>query len=371
MNRMSYLLQREKNSFDFVRFTAALMVILSHSFNRDPLATLSDGRYFLGGSAVMIFFITSGFLIIASMDRSQDWVAYAKARFLRIYPALFVVVLLTIFVLGPLMTSLTVADYFKQPETYGYFRVLLLYKTDYLLPGVFTTNYHFAGLVNGPLWTLFYEVLFYMMIAVLWAVRLLRKQVVLALFVLLVISRSVMVDIYPALGIHNGLLDMFHNFYSSYNIAQGTELLMYFMAGMVFYLYRDRISLRRRYFLLSIPFLLIALALQMQLFKPWCALWGAYDLFYLASSQRSPFKRFGAHGDFSYGMYIYAFPIQQSLVHFFGTSLLTGIEFIVATGITLLFAMVSWNLIEKPALKLKNAKISFFGKPAVVEVRDT
>ncbi|MEO8396984.1 MAG: acyltransferase [Chloroflexota bacterium] len=367
VNRGGYLLERDRNSFDFVRFAAALTIIFGHSFPQDPLVTLSNGQYNLGRCAVAIFFMTSGFLITMSIERSQNWVVYVKARFLRIYPALIVVVLLSIFVLGPLMTTLTLGAYFSSPTTYGYARVLLLYKTEYPLPGVFGSNARFPRLINGSLWTLFYEAVLYAFVLGLWAVRLLRKRLVLVGFIILLFFRLIMIDMYPYFVIRSRLFHSLYVISNSVNISTGTELLLYFMAGMLFYLYRDKISLRRRYFLLSIPFLLIVLVLQVGLFKPWCAVWGAYDLFYLVSSQRSPFKRFGKHGDFSYGIYIYAFPIQQSLVHLFGDTLPQMVNFALTTVITLPFAILSWHFVEKPALKLKNMTLSFFDKPAVRE----
>src|SRR4051812_942949 len=182
MNRFDHLVERDKNSFDFVRFSAAILVIFSHTFYLDPISQSTAGEVVMGRTAVIIFFITSGFLVTMSIDRSQSWAAFVKARFLRIYPALIVVVVLTVFVLGPLMTTLSLGSYFSSPDTYGYFRVLLLRQVTYPLPGVFGSSPRFGNEVNSSLWTLLYEVLAYALVLGLWAIGLLKRRVVLLLF---------------------------------------------------------------------------------------------------------------------------------------------------------------------------------------------
>src|ERR1700743_1799638 len=94
-------LNGKENNFDFIRFYAALAVIFCHSFAlttqiKDPLQRFSNSRSSFGGSSVEIFFIISGILITQSFERSKDLTSYFRARILRIYPALIVVVLLTV-----------------------------------------------------------------------------------------------------------------------------------------------------------------------------------------------------------------------------------------------------------------------------------
>src|SRR4051812_15966764 len=103
MSKLDLLLKRDCNSLDFFRFLAALLVIFSHSYplsmgtqyeqKYEPLIVVSNHQMTLGTFAVAIFFIISGFLISASLDRSRSWISYIIARFMRIVPGLVVVVL--------------------------------------------------------------------------------------------------------------------------------------------------------------------------------------------------------------------------------------------------------------------------------------
>ena len=139
------------NHFDIMRLTAALLVVFSHSFNLshgkvlgkqyEPLMQLSKGQITLGGLAVLVFFVISGFLITASFDKDKNVLSFCQKRFLRIYPGLIVVVLLTALVLGPLMTELPLWEYFKKPETYNYLvnNIGFIRYQDFL-PGVFEHN---------------------------------------------------------------------------------------------------------------------------------------------------------------------------------------------------------------------------------------
>ncbi|MEP7294246.1 MAG: acyltransferase, partial [Chloroflexota bacterium] len=307
-----------------------------------------------GGLGVATFFVISGFLVTASMDRSRNWFAYVRARLLRVYPALIVMVLLTVFVLGPLVTTSARNDYFSQPQTYEYFRVLLLYNNgSYSLPGVFETNIY-PNTINGSLWTLYWEMLCYGLILVLWLAHLFRKQVILALGLAMIFVRFAVLDVYPVFLFHKASLDSIYAFFN-YNYARIlTQMLSYFMAGTVFYVYRDKIPMRRRYVGLALILMVISIIAGTGLFTFWFPTFGAYLLFYAASSQRSPFRRFSKHGDFSYGMYIYAFPVQQSLSYIFGGAMAQMLNFALATPITLILAIFSWHIIEKPALRLKH-----------------
>jgi len=165
------------NHFDVIRLIASILVVFSHSFNLshgkvlgkqyEPLMQLSRGKITLGGIAVLVFFVISGFLITASFDKDKNLLSFFRKRCLRIYPGLIVVVILTAFVLGPLMTELPLWDYFKNPETYSYLlnNIGFIRYQDFL-PGVFQYNI-VPNYINGSLWTLKYELLCYISTALL------------------------------------------------------------------------------------------------------------------------------------------------------------------------------------------------------------
>jgi peptidoglycan/LPS O-acetylase OafA/YrhL len=366
MKRLNYLLQRDYNSLDFIRFLAAIGVIFAHSFVYalgpahqfdDPLYKLTNGIYTSGQLAVVIFFVTSGFLVTASLDRSRSALTYVKARVLRIYPGLIGVVLVSIFIVGPLFTTLSLSDYFSHPDTLGYLRVLTLYNpTLYTLPGVFETN-ALPSMINGSLWTLFFEALCYGLVLLLWCLHLWRKWVVLGLWAVLTLIFFFSQDVLP-------LMDPASPTVQSLSASIGFPtmtwtilwLMVPFCAGMVFYFFREHLPMKGWIVLLGLPLLWLTLFRlnSRGLATLWFPTFGAYTLFYLATLQISPFKRFGRFGDFSYGMYIYAPLVHQSVTYLFGGSMRPHLNFILTTGITLIPAVLSWYLIEKPALGLKN-----------------
>lgn len=361
--RLNYLLQRNKNSLDFVRFVAAILVIYSHLYIfpgtqgwvYDPISWLTRRKEDSGSLAVNVFFIISGFLIAASIDYSQNWVQFIKARLLRIYPALIVLVLLSVFVFGPVLTSFPVVTYFQQPATYNYFKVLTLVDAgNYVLPGVFMNNPRIN--FNGPLWSLAFEVLCYFTVLILWILRLFKKRIVLILFLCLICFNFLIQRSFFEAHQDNALITTASYFLNSDTLRNIFLLHTLFLSGTVLYLYRNQIKMKGRYLFLAVPLFLITILLENKLFFSgvWLPTFGTYYLFYFSTWQRSPFKHFGAHGDFSYGLYIYGYLIQQSVIHFWGNTFSPWVNFALSVVISLLFAFFSWHVIEKRALKLKS-----------------
>lgn len=169
---ISNQLKSKNNNFNLLRLIAAFAVLISHSY---PLAT-GDGNaetlkkligITLGHISVDIFFITSGFLITASLLRSKSITDYILARLLRIYPALIASTILTAFILGPLVTSIKLPDYFSYATfTYIIKNSLLIFGVQFELPGVFI-NVPWKNAVNGSLWTLPYELKMYFYLLVI------------------------------------------------------------------------------------------------------------------------------------------------------------------------------------------------------------
>nr|WP_263324823.1 acyltransferase [Neobacillus sp. Marseille-Q6967] len=323
-----------KNNLDIIRFIAATLVLYSHAFPlslgnnmSEPFGHITKGDMTFGELAVSIFFVISGFLITQSFDRSKDLIYYAKARILRIFPGLIFCVLLSVFLLGPIFTDLSLAEYLKNRETYDYFKTITLYWLQFDLPGVFQSNI-WPGAVNGSLWTLWFEFFFYIVVAVLGVTRLLDKRIVLVGFILSTIL------FYLGKG----------GFY--------TDLFRYFSAGMVFYLFRKQIRLNGWLALLS--FAALILTIRTGYFNYSLSIFGTYLIFYIAFETRLKLHNFGKYGDFSYGIYIYAFPIQQVMTYIFNNQLSPTQNFLLSFPVTLMFAIFSWYFIEKRALKYKN-----------------
>ena len=167
---LTQLASGRDNNFNLIRFIAASLVLISHSYPlamgkgfpeplSEPLATS------WGSIAVDVFFVASGFFIAASFSLKSSFKSFVMARILRIYPALIVVTILTVFVLGPIFSNLTVFDYFTSSQTYQYLikNMTLITGIEYNLPGVFSEN-PYEHAVNGSLWTLPYEIKMYFLL---------------------------------------------------------------------------------------------------------------------------------------------------------------------------------------------------------------
>jgi len=348
-----------RNNFDALRLAAALMVLFSHSYvlsGREALEPLSrhTGLDGFGGLGVSIFFVISGFLVTASYDRSGNTPAYFAARLLRIIPALAVAVALTALVLGPLVTTLPLAAYFGDPAVWLYVaRNVLLYPVTYLLPGVFADN-PFPAAVNGSLWTLRLEFTCYLLVPLLAWRRLLRPGPLAALAVLLAGAYLALTWLGPDRAPAMALLAARFGFL--------------FVAGAALYYRRESGWLRRGAvaaaavaFLAAAAFQPVAMLITPLLLPILVIAFALTPLPGLSSLSR--------YGDFSYGIYIYAFPVQQAWMFALGPDRLGPWAF---TGLTLLcvlpLAAASWMLVEKPALDLKalvRRRLARFDRPSL------
>jgi len=335
------------NNFDFLRFFLASLVIFSHSFavlyngtwqGYDPLLHLTRGQVAFGGGAVDGFFLISGFLITKSWERSKGAGDFARKRIFRILPALVAVLLVTAFVFGPLATTLPLNEYLGSALTYKYLAFMgtrNLHLTD-RLPGVFVHN-PLAYRVNGSLWTIRCEALCYVLVAVLGLLRCYRLPA-------LVLTASV-----AAVGV---TIVQGNHVNTGNNLEGPFHVLIYFLWGMTFYLYRDKICHSPLLAVSALAGLVVSDLIGILPFT--LPLLGGYALFYAAFSARLKLHKFARYGDFSYGIYLYAFPVQQLLVaHFqsvWNAETLALATFVIAG----LCAVLSWHVVEKPWLKRKS-----------------
>jgi peptidoglycan/LPS O-acetylase OafA/YrhL len=343
MKKLSGYTNGRDNNFNLIRMIAALSVLITHSF----ALSLGSGEFepfrqslgmTIGNIAVDIFFITSGFLVTASLLNKQNIAEFILARVLRIFPALLIMLVLTVFVLGPAFTSMQLSEYFSSKTTYKYLIKCssLFFGVSYELPGVFEENIYKSA-VNGSLWSLTFEVRMYAILAVSW-------------FTLRTISvrfKSFIV----AFAIASGAYTVIDHFYSLTD-SNFPNLAFMFFSGASFHVLKDRITLSHGVTLWMFIALIIA-AHDKNLFYVTYIASIAYILFYLTYMPAGFIRKYNSVGDYSYGIYIYAFPVQQSI-----SALVPGVSvlnMIFTSGvITLLLSIASWHLVEKRSLKLKS-----------------
>jgi len=345
--RLSTYTHNRDNNFNLIRFIAASLVLYSHSYplalgtgHADPLFHAIGITW--GTVAVDVFFITSGFLIAGSFFARANLTAFIWARILRIYPALIVALLFCVLVVGLAFTTLTAYEYLANPKTHRFLlkNATLLSAIRYQLPGVFA-DLPYPTAVNGSLWTLPYEIRMYAWLAVIGSVMRFAH----ARLGWHVVKPSFLAVALAALAL--SLVNHFHPFASTHFI----RLFCMFFLGVACYVHRGHIYLSSRLFLALGAMLLLSAADQGAFFVVY-SLTLPYLVFYLAYVPAGRIRRFNQGGDYSYGIYIYAFPVQQSVAHLIpGVSVGTMVP--TAFAVTFALAFLSWHLIEKRCLERK------------------
>lgn len=344
-NRFLNSIMIKNNNFDFLRFLFSLLVVVSHSYplsgnteSTQWIYKITNGQFALAQIGLSGFFIISGYFIFQSLERSKDLLDYFQKRFLRLFPALAVVLMLSV-ILAPFVYKGEIS-FFKNTSVYTYLPFnLSLYGFQSNIKGVFDTNAYHS--INGSLWTIRYEFSLYLALALLFFFRAQKQLISIILFV----SFTVFTLLYIF------FLNRFGG--SSLFGLQGIHILnlgTFFIGGSLLASLKFE-KIKYKGIVLAIVVLILVLSLY----------FNYYDLVkhlifpivvILVGFIPLPFIRtFGRFGDMSYGIYIYSFPIQQTLMYFFKLKTYELIIFSVLCSIV--FGYLSWHLIEKRALKYK------------------
>jgi peptidoglycan/LPS O-acetylase OafA/YrhL len=347
------------NNFGALRLALASLVLYSHCYplslgmrhGGDPLAAVTSGRWTLGTVAVDAFLAVSGFLVAHSWESSRTAAAFLMKRVRRVYPGFVILMLVQAFVVAPLVAAV------YRPYTASQVGKIGLEIVDLVSYG-----FPFAGLLNPPLldpfatnplphemngslWTIRYEFVCYLMLAGLGIMGVIRRRGWIAVIACSSIVMSVLVAtgtvhlpwsrlLTAAVGIQERLF----------------RFMSFFFSGATFYLYRER---------LRFPVVAIATASCLTIaslfwrsagdvFLPTT---GVYLLIVLAVQQRVRLASLVSRADISYGFYLYAFPVQQTIVRISGNKISPLALFAIAAPLTAAVATASWFLVERPFLK--------------------
>lgn len=344
---MPQLSDPRDNNFNILRLVAASSVIFSHAthiVSNDIDLLKSTIGYSVGWVAVSAFFSISGMLIYLSVVRSQSVWNYVAARCLRIFPGLWFMLVVTTALLGVFFSTLPALQFFTDPETAGYIAGnAYLYAPKYSLPGVFETNPLSA--INGSLWTLRFEFTCYILTLVCFLVGAYRSE---QRFLLLCGVFALGYFGFLAFGFATNTLDSI--LYDGSDFAKMHRLCFAFFLGILMGRYIE--TFRPRGWMVLGSIVPCLLTFGTPFFATFLIIAIAMTLFWFAFLQHPWLVPFRSMPDYSYGIYIYAFPIQQALAYLMpGSDWLTNS--LLSLLITLPFAAFSWHVIEKPALSLK------------------
>jgi len=349
-----YAAHGRDNNFNLMRMVAALMVLFSHSF---ALATGSGRNEPLRGLigmtpgtiAVDIFFITSGYLVTRSIVSRKNFIEFLINRMLRIYPGLIVSIAATTVVLGLFFQPNDFLNFITSSPVKHFVETncVSLLGTEFSIPGVFE-DAPYKGTINGSLWTLPNELRMYASLALIWIVSVIwqNKRLHLftasCLFVLIVVSACY----YLKFGFE----------FKEFDILR---LAILFYSESVFCVFSEKIDINRVTAIIFLVLIASSFFLGKHAFFATYMLLIPYIVMYLAYVPAGIIRNYNALGDYSYGVYIYAFPVQQA-VSIIMKPIDPMVLFLYSGTVTLTLAVISWKIVEHPALQSKAKLENYF-----------
>jgi len=324
----------------------ALFVVWSHSFaiykgseDSEPISLVMNGALNAGNVGVFVFFMISGFLICQSFDRRKTLGNYFERRVRRIYPGYIVATAICAFVFIPLFSSHADLSAIEILKTLG---------LNLLLKNYFPPSDVFEGrAVNGSLWSIPFEFWCYIGLAMLGLSRLLTVRWSIVVIGGLTMLVRIWLDL-TGRKPGGGLVELVIGWpYLWFGV------LPCFLAGVVLYLYRDVVPRRSLWALAGLA-LLVCIAnlpifplyrncLVHFLFPPVVA----YGVICFAFSPTIKLHGVARFGDFSYGAYLYAYPIQQALLSAFGHEVKFQLYVLASMFLAVLAGVISWYSVER------------------------
>ncbi|WP_303317378.1 acyltransferase [Flavivirga abyssicola] len=338
----------KNNNFDFLRFLFAIFVVISHAYplsggheSSQWIYQVTNGQIVLARLGLDGFFIISGFFIFQSLQRSKGLLDYFKKRFLRLFPALFIVLLITILLAQFVYEG--VIPFYKNKEVYTYFpNNLSLYNFQAVIKGIFDNNPYHS--INRSLWTIRYEFSLYVALSLLYFFRNNKKVI----RILLLICLMTLIIIY------NFFLSRFAG--SSIFGMIGYEILdlgTFFVCGSLLAAFNFE-KVKNKWVLLTVVLILMA-SIYFNFYNNTKHIILPIFILLIGFTPLTFFSTFGKIGDLSYGIYIYSFPIQQTLIYYYKLNVYQLMFW--SLIISIAFGYFSWHLIEKKALRYKKTSI--------------
>lgn len=327
------------NCFDFLRYLFAFSLILVH------FCTLTETEQFWvisGQTRVKAFFTITGFLVVYSFIRRGNIKVYIRKRINRIIPA-YMVVVLVCFIAGIILTKISPTQFLCNSQSYHYLLANLSFLNflEPSLPGLFTDNPDIA--VNGSLWSMKYEVLFYILVPfIIWLMR--RKG-----------KTTIMIVIFAFHIVYHGLFDYLEDHYtnplfSAVNHASFNTII-YFFSGMAILLYFDYFCHYIKYIFPICVLLTIILNLADISILNYIEPLIFSSLIIGTAYYLKPLNFLQRYDNISYGLYLYHFPVTQIIIQYKIDQYNIFLAFIIMLIATTILATISWRLIEKPILK--------------------
>lgn len=309
-------MEKKSNNLEMMKFLAAWLVVIHHSFDLNSsqgewIKVITNGQLDFGTMAVSLFFLASGLFIARSMEKAQTAGKFFKARFVRVWPPLAVVVVLSI-VMGGAVTTLNIGAYWTSSMTWRYLLNAFFF-LQHSLPGVFKHNIY-GNAVNGALWTLPVEVACYVACYMIYKLGLMKKKKILYVMAAFLVCAFTGYRVSALMGI--GLL------------SAAIRPIYFFLLGHVLYLYREYIVIDVRLFVFSLLGMVICMCFSLSAAAVW--IFYPYVLLYLAFMGKQCGKRFAWLGNFSYTIYLCAFPLQQFIISCFGGRMNVYLHMVIA-----------------------------------------
>ncbi|MFY0731621.1 acyltransferase family protein [Pseudomonas sp. NFX15] len=332
--KLDLALHKDNNNADLLRLVAACAVIWGHAYALVPGSVTTEpirellGFDYSGSLAVEFFFFLSGILVTHSWINNSSPLHFILARFFRVFPAILVSAIACMLILGPMLTTLPLNSYFAYGSTFV--SILRHPYVEYSLPGVFEHSSY--PLTNGSIWTIRYELIMYAMLLAAGLCGVFRHRLLATVALIAVLVTSLF---FPQSIELIGLM----------NVDIGGRLPAFFAFGALLALYKDQTYIDFRVVCGLILFAWICRhgpAFQF-------AFYPAFLMTALWLMTTEPIKALRLPGDFSYGVYVFGWPIQQVMATEFPQFGIHGNQ-AVTIAASLALASISWFIVEKPCI---------------------